>query len=232
MGIGYGPKIVNNGVVLSLDSANQKSYPGNGNTWFDLSGNGRNFTGNASFIDSTNGIRSGATWSCPAATVGDILNTDFHSIFYRVRFNSTATYPEAWTGSWNKIFEHTGSSGDRSPGVWRYPSNRRLHWRYNPSNTGADFGPTNSGGDFPLNTWFLVGVIKNGSSAQSFVNGNLVASSTVSFPKQTGSSNINLFPGYPTDIANLNYLIIYNRAVSLEEVKQNTIALRGRFGIA
>lgn len=224
-----GSKIINDGIVLSLDSTNPKSYPGSGATWFDLSGNGRNFTGNASFIDSTNGIRSGVTWSCPAATVGDILNTDFHSIFYRVRFNSTATWPESWTGSWNMIFQHSRSTGDRSPGVWRYPTNRRLHWRYNPVNTGADFGPTNSGGDFPIDTWFSVGVIKNGAAAQSFVNGNLVASSIVSFPKQTGSSNINLFPGYPADIANLNNLIIYNRALSLEEVTQNFISLRGRY---
>ena len=34
-----GPHIVTDGLVLSLDAANTKSYPGSGTTWYDLSGN-------------------------------------------------------------------------------------------------------------------------------------------------------------------------------------------------
>lgn len=40
----YGPRIVTDGLVLYLDAANNKSYPGSGNTWFDLSGGNRNYT--------------------------------------------------------------------------------------------------------------------------------------------------------------------------------------------
>jgi hypothetical protein len=32
-----GPKIVTDGLVLALDAGNTKSYPGSGNSWFDLS---------------------------------------------------------------------------------------------------------------------------------------------------------------------------------------------------
>ena len=39
-----GPKIVTDGLVLCLDAAIGKSYPGSGNTWYDLSGNGNNCT--------------------------------------------------------------------------------------------------------------------------------------------------------------------------------------------
>jgi hypothetical protein len=39
-----GPNIVTDGLVLYLDAANQKSYPGTGTTWNDLSGNGNNGT--------------------------------------------------------------------------------------------------------------------------------------------------------------------------------------------
>ena len=35
----YSPKIITNGLVLSLDAANNKSYPRSGTTWTDLSGN-------------------------------------------------------------------------------------------------------------------------------------------------------------------------------------------------
>jgi hypothetical protein len=44
LSISYNPSIVTNGLVLCLDAANTKSYPGSGTTWTDLSGNGNNFT--------------------------------------------------------------------------------------------------------------------------------------------------------------------------------------------
>src|SRR6056300_111169 len=44
MALAYNSRIVRDGLVLHLDAANVKSYPGSGSTWFDLSGNGNNFT--------------------------------------------------------------------------------------------------------------------------------------------------------------------------------------------
>ena len=42
MSLNHSPKIVTNGLVLCLDAADKKSYPGTGTTWFDRSGNGNN----------------------------------------------------------------------------------------------------------------------------------------------------------------------------------------------
>ena len=39
MGVYSGPEIVNSGLVLHLDAANSRSYPGSGTNWSDLSGN-------------------------------------------------------------------------------------------------------------------------------------------------------------------------------------------------
>jgi hypothetical protein len=44
MGLSHSPSIATNGLVLCLDAANRKSYPGSGTTWTDLSGNGNNGT--------------------------------------------------------------------------------------------------------------------------------------------------------------------------------------------
>ena len=44
MGVFAGPNIVEDGLMLYLDAADPKSYPGSGTTWFDLSGNGRHAT--------------------------------------------------------------------------------------------------------------------------------------------------------------------------------------------
>ena len=42
--LNHGPRIVRDGLVLCLDAANPKSYPGSGTTWYDLSGNGNHGT--------------------------------------------------------------------------------------------------------------------------------------------------------------------------------------------
>ena len=56
MGFFRGPKIVTDGLVLHLDAANTKSYPGSGTTWFDKSGNRNNGTlTNGPTFSSTNG---------------------------------------------------------------------------------------------------------------------------------------------------------------------------------
>lgn len=39
-----GPNIIRDGLVLYLDAANPKSYPGTGTTWYDISGNGKHHT--------------------------------------------------------------------------------------------------------------------------------------------------------------------------------------------
>jgi len=40
MGTFYNSNISTDGLVLCLDAANPRSYPGSGSTWYDLSGNG------------------------------------------------------------------------------------------------------------------------------------------------------------------------------------------------
>ena len=44
MGFFRGPNIVRDGLVLALDAASPRSYPGSGTTWKDLSGNDNNGT--------------------------------------------------------------------------------------------------------------------------------------------------------------------------------------------
>ena len=44
MGLSHSPNIVTDVLVLCLDAANRRSYPGSGNSWLDLSGNGNNGT--------------------------------------------------------------------------------------------------------------------------------------------------------------------------------------------
>ena len=194
MGCSSGPliKAIQNGpqnLVTALDVSNSKCFTGDTATLKNLGNSSLDFTGGSQVNSDKIEGHFSAYYRTPTTNV---LDTDFHSIFFRVRFNSTGTYPNGWSGGWDQIFEFDGG-GDRVPGVWRFPTSRRIHWRYNPSNTGCDFGDNDT---FPINTWHFVGVTKNGSAARMFINGNNVGTATVSNPKTTGSSPIKIFAGY------------------------------------
>jgi hypothetical protein len=231
MGLAHSPKISTSGLVFCLDTANQRSYPGSGAVWSDLSGNSLNATGNASNISSL-GVTSGASFS--TATT-DILNTDIHSMFFMIRFNSSVTYPTGTTGGWEKIFSYNAGGSDRTPSIWRWPSNRWIHWRYDPGNSGTDFGKGSASLDvsneFDLNIWYYVGVTKNGANTVMYVNGLQVGTGSVSNPKTAGTAAIIINESYTNPLNNLNCFTIYNRVLSATEVLQNYNALKSRFGL-
>lgn len=231
-GITVSPGVVQDSLVMDLNSNAALSYPGSGVNWFDTSRSKLVMSGNASFISSgANGAVSGITWS--TATT-DILNNDFHSIFFMIRFNSSVTYPNGTTGSWEQIFSYNGGGSDRSPGIWRYPSQRYIHWRYDPANTGIDFAPNNigaSGPEFAINTWYYVGVTKNGGTATCYVNGTNLGSTSVANPKTAGTSPVYLYPYYTNPLANINDILIYSKVLTDAEVSQNFAAVRSIYGI-
>jgi hypothetical protein len=227
----YSPKIVTDGLVAYLDAANTKCYPRNGATVTDISGTIGTFSGNASYIDGNTGFVSGASWTSGTTS---ILNTDIHSIFFRIRFNSNVTYPNGTTGGWEKIFTYAPAGTDRSPGIWRWPSNRWIHWRYDPGNSGCDFGKASatldSSNEFDLNTWYYVGVTKNGGSTIMYVNGARVGTGSVSNPKTSGNATVILMESYTNPLANIDQVKIYNRVISDGEVFQNYNAIKTRIG--
>ncbi|MFZ4773744.1 MAG: LamG-like jellyroll fold domain-containing protein [Terrimicrobiaceae bacterium] len=213
------PEMVKEGLVLSLDADNGASYPGNGAIWYDLSGNANHATLGSAIVTSTPSyLNSGGTSQVP---INSILNNDTHSIFFALQFNPTTAYPTGYTGAWNKIFGYEPSGSDRSPGVWRYPSQRYLHWRYDPGNNGIDFGKNPANQDFDLNTWYIVGVTKDGATAKAYVNGQEMKTMALPNPKQPGNSPIYLFSGYPVDMSRMAFCQIYNRALTPSEVLQN-----------
>ena len=67
MSASINPDIVTDGLVLCLDAGNSMSYPGSGNTWTDLSGNGNSGTlGNHIFTSDNKGSISfnGSSTTC------------------------------------------------------------------------------------------------------------------------------------------------------------------------
>ena len=94
MGIFRGPNIVRDGLVLALDAGSERSYPGTGTTWSDLSGNGNHFTLDASGIThNANGyftLADGGASNTSAITTNTtctlvfwIKTTDVQSLFWK-----------------------------------------------------------------------------------------------------------------------------------------------------
>lgn len=232
MGSSLRPGIVQNDLVLAVDAYNPRSYPGSGNVWFDLSGNGLNMTCGSGRLSST-GLTSGVSSASTAST--NILNTDCHTICFAMKFMGTATYPNGHTGGWEQFLDYSAGGSDRTPGFWRYPSEVSVHYRYDPGNTGADFNnsvPFNSSGQFPLNTWFYMCCTKNGTTATTYKNGVLHdTTNAVASPKTRGSAAIRLFNYYTADMAQIGCLQIYRRPLTATEITQNFTAMRGNYGI-
>ncbi len=55
MGLIHSPSIVTDGLVLCLDAANSRSYPGTGATWTDLKGGNNGTLENGPTFDAANG---------------------------------------------------------------------------------------------------------------------------------------------------------------------------------
>jgi hypothetical protein len=205
-------------LVTGFDVRNTVCYPKTSDKVYDLSNNGYHFTG-ANMATSPTYVASGATASNAYSSA---LNTDYHSLFFILQFKSSGPYPDGWTGGWEKIFGYEPSGTDRSPGIWRYPTQRLLHWRYDPGNSGCDFGKVSGYAvEFDINTMYFVGVTKDGAYALPYVNGVPFASfvsNYVSNPKVAGASSMFLFPYYTTGLCEIRAMYCYDRVLSAEEV--------------
>jgi uncharacterized delta-60 repeat protein len=130
MGISYNPRIVTDGLVLALDAANPKSYPGSGTTWTDLSGNGNTGT-----------LTNGPTYS--SANGGSIA---FDGVDDYSALTSNYTLSAGWTLSFwgNPIFDSTVFANI----VFYSASTPRTFSLYNSSTStfivGIDFDASNN----------------------------------------------------------------------------------------
>ena len=232
-----GPNIVTDGLTLLLDSNNPKSYPGSGNTWYDLSGNGNdgtlyNFTGagtnTTSGYDSNTGYMMfdrhvGSSDSTSNNYVGvpnsdsldQVLVTNGMTISFWFRMDTYAcTALTKWSSSW-EIY---------------YCSN--LVWRTN--GTGGSDG--NSGISYTVhqNKFHLITATHSGTERRFYINGELqyTNSNTVTSQNTTNAIGIGAYHGGQYAIQGaLPFYSLYNRVLTPTEVLQNYNANKSRFGL-
>ena len=239
-----GPHIVTDGLVLSLDAANTKSYQSGSTTWFDRSGRGNNGTlVNGPTFDSANGGYIRCDGTNDFIEVSDNSLLDFGSGNFTVEYwfrklTTTVAYGNIWgPNKWN-----TGAL--RGTNEWSLDIGNGTSGNGNIYSFTVEVGTTfySTGGSsetLALNTWYQIVGIRNGGSLQTYIDG--VLKQNVSPSGFTSSSVINNV-GRVLRINNSNLnqfytnadnasLRIYNRALTTQEVLQNFDATKGRFGL-
>lgn len=239
MAVFSGPEIVNNGLVLHLDAANLRSYPGTGTSWTDLSGVGNNGTlVNGPTYDSTNNGSIVLDGSNDYVTASPMPSgTNLFTFSFWMYLNSNIN------GSWGSVKACLIFSGGGPGGVYEF----------NLTTSGATAGPpyamnlgrygggltgtcSASGINMPIQQWHNVVIVRDGASSQQmYLNGVLLASGNISTSMSAGTLYMGgnpLNPGFSGYMnGKFSNITQYNRALSNAEIQQNFNATRSRYGI-
>jgi hypothetical protein len=231
-------KIVTNGLVLALDAADRNSYPGSGTTWFDLSGNQNSGSLiNGPTFSSANGgsiVFDGVNDFALINNPETIRNQDFTlSVWINPEIQNVAIISII-------DFDHSGipfqglvmQSEDATTNRYYY-----LAWY-----DGTQFQPTGGGGygvgkgiQITTSVWQNIIYSKNGTTLLGYKNGSQIYSGTASNGNVSYVTSRNLQIGNCVSQTGRNYkgripnLLIYNRALSAQEVLQNYNAQKSRF---
>jgi hypothetical protein len=238
MGIAYNTRIVTNGLILCLDAANRKSYPGSGTTWFDLSTNSLagNFVNGVAF-DSANGGSIAFDGANEVVTFPMSALRPTNQITQECWFSISQNQFQVFIGA------QRGSSADNSYVLWLNGANV-LAAGINPGGPEGSINLNYQTINFTLSTnrYYHFVHTYNGSTQQIYMNGESVFSWAT-----TGSlvyDNLNTLlaigndwgSGYDQGLnsgcrGNLPIVRIYNRALTVSEIRQNFNGVRRRFGI-
>ena len=223
-----GGEIVTNGLVLALDAANVKSYPGSGTAWADKSGLGNNTTlVNGPTFNSGNGgyvVFDGSNdyGNCGLASAGNASDNITFGGWCKT-INGTLPYCRGRDGSGN------GWSVAIS-----YGSNKFNYSVVTTSGGAASYGLA-SAGTYTNDLWYyVIGIWKNGVGGDLYVNGAYDNSFSTATSNLRTSTDGWVLASITTSLfysANIATFTVYNRALTAQEILQNYTAQKSRFGL-
>jgi hypothetical protein len=239
--IAYNTSVVRNGLVLHLDAANTKSYPGSGIAWTDLSGNGKSGTltnGPTYTTDSNGGIvfdQINDYASIANSYISPSLPTGSSSRTLIACFKTASTLSYS---PYQHIIHYGSQVVDQAYGI-------TLFWNGNFYISNHTWSGTTYMSDYAVlpNTVYWVSVSYNNSSTPRntfFVNGKV---GNVAFGQgKSADYAINTGTGFQLNIGTrigpaeyfggtVYMCMVYNRDLSIQEIRQNFEATRGRYGI-
>ena len=233
MGFYRGPHIVTDGLVLSLDAGNTKSYQSGSATWSDKSGNRNNETFvNGPTFNSDNGgsiVFDGVNDYCNI-TISAVPTGSQATVSFWTKFNVTQA---------SSIFSAYNSAGQRQINIHLTWSDSIVYW---------DCGA--SGGTYDrINSSTLTAAQKTGWHNWIFTKNATTGTMVIyldgiSLASGTGKTNtigaistaskrcaIASFDDTMYYSGNISSMLLYNRALTAEEILQNYTATKSRFGL-
>ena len=234
MGLSHSPKIVTDGLVLCLDAANKRSYPGTGTVWTDLVGGNSGTLTNGPTFSSDNG------GSIVADGTNDYILANSTSL--NSSFPSTSVSHFIWVypiGGGQIVVElgqtaintgwHDSNIEISSAGAFSFST-----WHGSLTNKVVSSNQS-------FNTWYHVGFTYGGTTLTAYINGISIGTTsfTRSAPYNSGyQTHYALFAISATHMGTFGYgqgkagnFMVYNRALTADEVRQNYNTTRGRFGL-
>jgi hypothetical protein len=236
MGFNYSPKIVTDGLVMYLDAANSKSYPGSGTTWGDLSRGGNNGTlVNGPTFSSGNGgnLTFNGTNQYVSTPIQNLSRPCTFSTW--VNFNNLAAY-QTLVGQDTSTAILRGrfyfqKAGDTTGGLILNVVNFSIVLSNNTIVVVNALNPV------VTNQWYNYSAVLTTTTLSLYQNGILQNTVSDNNTFLTPNTTIVLNAGYFSD-AIVDYIngssssfLIYNRALTTTEVLQNYDAQKSRFNL-
>ena len=213
MSIVYNTSIVRSGLVLHLDAANVKSYPGSGTTWSDLSGKGNHGT-------LMNGVGYSSTNSGSMVFDG----VDDYVVGNITTFTNPAPYTSiTWALSTNITPEQH---------LTNLKGSTQFYIKSGTLGT-ASYGAI-AGGTVIANTWYMFTQTRDSSgNGVIYINDNSVGTGVLPSYGTATQYVIGNYVGGGNYFLNgkISASLVYNRVLTVQEIQQNFNALRGRYGI-
>jgi hypothetical protein len=225
------PDIVTNGLVLCLDAADKRSYPGTGTTWFDRSGGGSNGT-----LVNGVGYNSGNGGSL---VFNGVNNRGVEITGTNLSLNQMTI--SSWNYSTNYeqtgfMFEKTTNGTVNTQYSLFYNTSSVIYYRTIGLST-QDLAVNTIAAGVINSQWNNIVATFDGVNKKIYVNGILKGTSanltnTIT-QNTTGPAYIGVygnFAGYFFN-GNIAQTHIYNRALTAQEIKQNFNASKSKFGL-
>ena len=250
MAILYGANVVRDGLVLLLDAANPKSYPGSGTTWYDMTVNKEDATlvNTPTLLNENRGVMFFDRTTYERA---NSFSTDTYFIENQSWTVSTFinVLSDAHAGNGNsgifcnqKYFTETPAPGPGGFGLAITSSNRYCGMLTHDDGAGTRSSYQNLAFmQIDYGNWEHITYVYDSTGATKYMygyrNGVLVSTSSSTSYKWSTTSRTSYICAntqggwgdhYDTKMSNL---FVYNRALTAAEIKQNFNATRGRFGI-
>ena len=230
-----GPNYVTDGLVFAVDMGSERSYPGSGNTVYDLTGNGYDFTSltRPSFT-SVNGMACMDFTSGNGEHMDSAINSPFTGDNFAI--SVSAVVNENSTGSYKGILtQHEQDSFDSMAFISYSGKFATDHW----SPGGTHLSSAHGSNQIHMVTWTISSWDDHQTSAHKiYLNG--VAQATTAYSVDTvGALVADKFRigNWQTSRSDMDFdgqiyaVSCYNRELSAAEVLQNYNAYKNKYNI-